>query len=196
MFLVPDPSSWVFELPIAPLPAPPLEPQVSILRMLLMAMMFGAFITVGCVMDASVVRTYIAGFIQFLVPYGWAVWEYRVYSALLLWKVLFTFLLFWDPRSNPEPVDTRPRRVRRAAQQAYRRATRPHRHYTRVRRTPPTVADRLLVRRIDAVHACVPRVLRYVQTNGHVPLVPPPSGRVGARTGERSNHRPMPRHPR
>jgi hypothetical protein len=79
MFLVPDPLSWVFELPIAPLPTPPSEPQVSILRMLLMAMMFGAFITVGCVMDASVVRAYIAGFIQFLVPYGWAAWEYRVY---------------------------------------------------------------------------------------------------------------------
>jgi hypothetical protein len=40
--------------------------------MLLMAMMFGAFITVGCVMDALVVCTYITGFIHFLGPYGWA----------------------------------------------------------------------------------------------------------------------------
>jgi hypothetical protein len=123
--------------------------------MLLMAMMFGAFITVGCVMDASVIRAYIAGFIHFLVPYGWAAWEYRVYSALLLWKAMFMFSLFWDPSSNPEPVDTHPHHVWRAEHQAYLRATWPHHCYTPVHCKPPTVAECLLVHRIDAVHACV-----------------------------------------
>jgi hypothetical protein len=44
---------------------------------------------------------------------------------------MFMFSLFWDPRSNLEPIDTRPHHVQRAEHQVYLCATRPHRRYTR-----------------------------------------------------------------
>jgi hypothetical protein len=119
MFLVPDPSAWTVELPFpfpASRPIPVLAPMMQMLPTLLLAMMFSALITVGCVLDATIVKSFIASQLSSLLDFGWVVWEYRALAALLLWKALFLFSVFWTP--TEEAIDIRPRRVRRAEYRA------------------------------------------------------------------------------
>jgi hypothetical protein len=91
---IPDPSAWLVEVSNNVLLLPPV---VSVLSHMLLAMLFCTFVHVGCIIEASVIRAFLALHFNMLIQFGWIVWEWRVYPALVLWPFLSVTSLFWKP---------------------------------------------------------------------------------------------------
>ena len=172
VFLVPDPSAWLAEFPS------PQDRYLSFmmaLPSLLIALSLGVLVTIICLLDASTIQSYVGStslsLFQVLSQVGLSIWANRVHYALFMWLLLFGAAVLWRPGvAAPDP---RPRRLRRAEAQAYRRATKPRRQCIRVRKKPPTLEEQEVSHQVADFHALVLRLFNYVLTNGRSSMFPP-----------------------
>ena len=134
----------------------------------LLPMAISALLVIGLTYDVATIMECVFSFGRYLATLGNLWWQHKQYSGVILWFVLINVAVFWKPDMITPRRDTRPRWMRRAELKAWRRATKPRRHFIRVIRKAPKLPMQRLIEDVAAMHIKVLRILRCVST-------PPPN---------------------
>lgn len=148
LFLVPDPAAWNVSFEFPDYLAIFCLIGHSILQCLL-PMCVGALIVLTNEFGFNVLVAHVTSLLSLLISIAW---DNKQYTVFFVWLLAISFVMLWSPGSALPEQDRRPRWVRHAELKSYRRATKPSRHFIRVRPRPPTLHEQALLRHLDVMH--------------------------------------------